>query len=203
MQVGYICMAQRRPAVWKRIAVLLALIAAPVSLKWERVSAAAPNPTSGAKTHLSTLVYQQAAVDPRVARLQRFLNSLHCPVSYLAEDFIHAADDNHLDWRLLPSISVIESGGGKAYKNNNIFGWANGDYLFPTLRSSIHEVAFKLGKSPLYRNRDVEGKLRLYNPDPSYAQNVMTVMGRISPIEDLRRSARLVREQNEFAYLSD
>jgi hypothetical protein len=106
-------------------------------------------------------------------------------VLILAEEFVHAADDNHLDWRLLPSISVIESGGGKAYKNNNIFGWANGEYPFPSIRSGIHEVAYKLGRSPLYRNRDVVGKLRVYNPNEGYVENVVMVMNRISPVVNL------------------
>ena len=119
--------------------------------------------------------------DPRAVRLKRFLSKLHCPVSDLAEDFVQAADDNRLDWRLLPSISVIESGGGKAYRNNNILGWNQGLQGFPTIRAGIHEVAFKLGKSALYRNQDVLGKLRLYNPNDSYAGSVLTVMNRISP----------------------
>ena len=116
---------------------------------------------------------------------------------------MQAADDNHLDWRLLPSISVIESGGGKAYKNNNIFGWANGDHLFPTLRSAINEVAFKLGKSSLYRGKDVEAKLHLYNPDEAYAGNVEAVMNQISPVVNLRPARRLVSRTNQFAYVSD
>ena len=146
---------------------------------------------------------RSAQPDPRTVRLRRFLSHLHCPVSYLAEDFIHAADDNGLDWRLLPSISVIESGGGKAYKNNNIFGWRNGDEFFPTLRAGLHEVAFKLGKSSLYQNRDVFGKLRLYNPDETYPGTVMSVMNRISPVVNLQPAERLLRRQNEFVYSSN
>ncbi|MBV9301024.1 MAG: glucosaminidase domain-containing protein [Acidobacteriaceae bacterium] len=119
--------------------------------------------------------------DPRTVRLKRFFSKLHCPVSDLAEDFVQAADDNRLDWRLLPSISVIESGGGKAYRNNNILGWNQGLEPFPTIRAGIHAVAFKLAKSPLYQNRDVLGKLRLYNPNESYAGSVLAVMNRISP----------------------
>ncbi len=119
----------------------------------------------------------------------------------MAEDFVHAADDNHLDWRLLPSISVIESGGGKAYRNNNIFGWGiNGLWLFPSIRAGLNLVAFKLGRSPLYRNHDVVGKLHLYNPDETYASKVMEVMNRISPKVDLSPAGRLVQRQNEYVY---
>lgn len=149
---------------------------------------------------------QQAAVgesDPRTERLKQFFATLHCPVSYLSAEFIHAADENGLDWRLLPSISVIESGGGKAYKNNNIFGWANGDYLFSTLKAGIHEVAYKLGRSALYRNRDVPGKLHLYNKNEDYATNVMTVMYRISPVVHLERVNRTKRQAGPASYSSD
>jgi hypothetical protein len=107
-----------------------------------------------------------------------------------------------LDWRLLPSISVIESGGGKAYKNNNLFGWANGDHLFPSLKSGIHEVGYKLGRSPLYRNRDVPAKLHLYNPNEEYATNVMTVMNRISPVVHLEKVNRS-KQSGPSSYSSD
>lgn len=110
----------------------------------------------------------------------------------LAEDFVHAADDNHLDWRLLPSISVIESGGGKAYRNNNVFGW-NALQPFPSIRAGLNTVAFKLGNSPLYRNHDVRGKLHLYNPDETYATKVMSVMNGISPAADAPSGRLLVR----------
>jgi hypothetical protein len=123
--------------------------------------------------------------DVRMIRLRQFMSKLHCPIRDMAEDFVHAADDNNLDWRLLPSISIIESGGGKAYKNNNVFGWGNGDRIFPTIRAGIHQVAFKLGKSALYRNLSTSDKLRLYNPYEDYPGRVEDVMERISPVENL------------------
>ena len=123
--------------------------------------------------------------DARMIRLRQFMGKLHCPIRDMAEDFVQAADDNNLDWRLLPSISIIESGGGKAYRNNNVFGWGNGDRIFPTIRAGIHQVAFKLGKSALYRNLSTSDKLRLYNPYEDYPGRVEDVMQRISPVENL------------------
>jgi hypothetical protein len=119
--------------------------------------------------------------DARTERLRTFLSSLHCPVANMASDFVRAADDNHLDWRLLPSISVLESGGGKSFRNNNIFGWANGNQAFSSVKAGIREVAYKLSRSPLYRGHDMPGKLHIYNPDARYAKNVLTVMNRIAP----------------------
>src|SRR5205085_2353606 len=78
--------------------------------------------------------------DPRTVRLKKFLSRLHCPVTYLAEDFIHAADENHLDWRLLPSISIIEASGGQAYKNNNTFDLGAGPHLCPTVTAGAEEA---------------------------------------------------------------
>ena len=170
------------------------LILLPITMRLEKAADAKPLPVTPPRP---------ANSDPRTDRLKSFLARLHCPVTNMAEEFIHAADDNQLDWRLLPSISVVESGGGKAYKNNNIFGWNNGTQLFPTIRAGINEVAFKLGKSPLYRHRDVLGKLRVYNPDQSYASSVLQVMNRISPVANLMPVRTVVRRQNEFVYSAD
>jgi len=118
--------------------------------------------------------------DPRAVRLQHFLRKMGSPAAPLAPVFVREADENHLDWRLLPGISVVESGAGKVCRNNNIFGWKNGEEQFPSLAAGIHEVARSLGRSRLYRDRDLIGKLRLYNSeDEAYVEKVLTVMNQI------------------------
>jgi hypothetical protein len=198
MKVGYERIGNRLSFASKQMTVALALLVLPIGVCLEKAGSA-----PRVKTPLKISQQTASDPDPRTERLKRFFSSLHCPVSYLAADFVHAADENQLDWRLLPSISVIESGGGKAYKNNNIFGWANGEYLFSTLKAGIHEVAYKLGRSPLYRNRDVPAKLHLYNPNEEYATNVMTVMSRISPVVHLSKVSRTKRQQNTISYGTD
>jgi len=131
--------------------------------------------------------------DPRVTILHGFLKKLACPVAPMAEDFVRVADQNHLDWRLLPSIAVIESGGGKAYKNNNIFGWNKGDQVFASIRSGLELVADRLAHSPLYRWHDSLGKLRIYNENEAYPGWVIAVMNRISPDVTLPRHDERVR----------
>ncbi|HEY7307345.1 MAG TPA: hypothetical protein VH601_24690 [Bryobacteraceae bacterium] len=195
MQVPYSCIGKTLSVFSKRLMIVAGLITLPVAARLETV----PN----AKTAPARQPEKPVKPDPRTVRLQKFFAKLHCPVLNMSEDFVHAADDNHLDWRLLPSISVIESGGGKAYRNNNLFGWDNGDQAFPTLRAGLNLVAYKLGKSPLYRDRDVAGKLRIYNPDTTYPQKVMDVMNRISPVVDLRPAERILRRQNEYVYATD
>ncbi len=196
MRFGYGWLLEKASRHFKRIMLVAGLIALPITIRVDKV-AAEPKPISP-----PAIPPKPIPPDLRTIRLKKFFSKLHCPITYLADDFVHAADANQLDWRLLPSISLVESSGGKAYRNNNIFGWNKGDTLFPTIRAGIEEVAFKLGRSPLYRNRDVAGKLRLYNPDESYAGTVLSVMNRISPVVNLKRVRRMAA-RNSFAYAAD
>jgi hypothetical protein len=198
MKVSYRLVKTNLSFASKQLMVAVGLLLLPITVCFEKAaSSPKPKDLTKAPEHLIP------APDARTERLKKYLSRLHCPVSYLAADFVRAADDNDLDWRLLPSISVIESGGGKAYKNNNIFGWDNGDHFFSTIRSGIHEVAYKLGRSPLYRRRSVFGKLRLYNPNEEYATNVMTVMNRISPVVQLKAASDITRPQTRLAFATD
>lgn len=197
MRVGYNCLRRRLSLLSKHLLVTAGLVAMPVTTKLEKVGSAKPIGIKPAQQPISP------DPDPRTVRLKKFLSRLHCPDANLAEDFVHAADDNDLDWRLLPSISVIESGGGKAYRNNNLFGWNQGDEPFPTIRAGLNEVAFKLGRSGLYRNRTSLQKLRAYNPDVTYADRVLQVMNRISPVANLRPVQRIFRRQNTYTYATN
>jgi hypothetical protein len=130
--------------------------------------------------------------DPRLFCIRQFFVSRDCPAHIYAEDFIAAADDNGLDWRLLPSISFVESTGGKTARNNNMFGWDNCDRWFATSREGIYHVAGRLANSQLYRNKSVAQVLRTYNPNPEYARVVLQVMNQLGP-SDLPAVARSVQ----------
>jgi hypothetical protein len=119
--------------------------------------------------------------DPRLLRIQEFFAMRECPAHAYAADFVIAADQNDLDWRLLPSISMVESTGGKESKNNNIFGWDNANKRFRTKREGIYRVAARLKSSPFYRNKDVAGILRTYNPRVEYTARVRAVMNQLGP----------------------
>lgn len=194
MQIGYAALSKRYPLWKKHLLILAGVVALPVAVKFDSTASAKP---------ITTATLKPAKQDARTVRLANFLARLHCPVANMAEDFIHAADDNHLDWRLLPSIAVIESGGGKAYKGNNIFGWNGGDQVFPTIRAGMAEVAYKLGRSPLYRHRDSLGKLLLYNPNDDYADNVLSVMKRISPTDPRPTVETVVYRRSEYVYATN
>ena len=111
--------------------------------------------------------------DPRVLRIESFFRNYDSPAADLASDFVFAADLYNLDWRLLPSISMVESSGGKHFTNNNIFGWDSCRTGFPTVRDGIYTVASRLANSKLYKGKELDEILRVYNPYPDYDDLVM------------------------------
>jgi hypothetical protein len=119
--------------------------------------------------------------DPRLESLKRFFQKTACPAFRYASAFLEAADIYDLDWRLLPSISYVESTGGKAAQNNNWFGWDSGRAHFATATAGIHEVGYQLTHSELYRDKDVDDILATYNPSSDYAAKVKSVMRQIAP----------------------
>ncbi len=121
--------------------------------------------------------------DPRLIRVKQFFQERDCPAQVYAADFITAADQHELDWRLLPSLSFIESGGGKVAYNNNMFGWDNCKLKFRSTREGIYRVASKLGKSRMYRKKNVDQVLKLYNPRREYTKAVKAVMSQLGPAE--------------------
>lgn len=133
---------------------------------------------SSSSADLILVTYQD---DPRLIRLQRVLAQMRSPLLDHAEDFLAAADKHELDWRLLPSISIIESSAGKAYRNNNVFGWANCNVRFPSVRHGIHSVAYELANSKYYKDKDLDGKLHTYNARREYRLKVKQVMRSIGP----------------------
>ncbi|HVW08316.1 MAG TPA: hypothetical protein VHC90_07020 [Bryobacteraceae bacterium] len=120
--------------------------------------------------------------DVRIGLLRRFLEKKHSPAASYAETFILEADTHGLDWRLLPSLAFVESGGGKNCHKNNLFGWDNGASKFSSATAAIHEVATALAEARPYRGKSTQGKLAAYNESPDYKNLVTTVMRRISPV---------------------
>jgi hypothetical protein len=121
--------------------------------------------------------------DPRLQTLRNFFSKAECPAAKYSEAFLEAADAYELDWRLLPSLSFVESTGGKAARNNNLFGWDSGRAHFPNPIAAIHAVGYKLANSILYKDKSLDRLLATYNPNLDYAQKVKSVMRRISPSE--------------------
>ncbi|HVV45962.1 MAG TPA: hypothetical protein VHC72_12190 [Bryobacteraceae bacterium] len=124
-------------------------------------------------------------LDLRAGILRKFLRDKHCPDQAFSEMFIAESDAHGLDWRLLPSLAFVESGGGRTAKGNNLFGWANGKRRFNSIGDAIHTVAAALAHGKPYRGKDIGGKLAAYNEGVDYPAMVLAVMRQISPRADV------------------
>ena len=120
-------------------------------------------------------------IDPRLETLRNFFHVADCPAEQYAAAFLEAADHNELDWRLLPSLSFVESTGGKFARDNNLFGWDSGRAHFPSPVAGIHAVGYRLSHSDLYKDKELDRLLATYNPNVEYVRKVKSVMRRISP----------------------
>ena len=123
----------------------------------------------------------EPAKDPRLAFLRAFFEHGNCPAAKLSPVFLAAADMYALDWRLLPSLALVETGGGRVAKGNNIFGWANGKSTFTSIGEAMHHVARALSLGQAYRGKSLDGKLAAFNQGTDYGAMVRDIMNQISP----------------------
>jgi len=121
--------------------------------------------------------------DPRFETLRTFFRNADCPAEKYAAAFLEASDRNELDWRLLPSLSFVESTGGKSARHNNLFGWDSGRAQFPSPVAGIHAVGYSLSHSDLYKDKELDELLATYNTNVEYGRKVKSVMRRIAPSE--------------------
>jgi len=91
----------------------------------------------------------EGGFDYRVENLRKFLEKYSSPLAVYAEEFVTYADLNGLDYRLVPSISGVESTFGKHIPTDsyNAYGWANGEYSFTSWEDSIAHVSGTLRSS--------------------------------------------------------
>src|SRR5581483_10427991 len=77
-------------------------------------------------------VYEQTAtveakqLDTRAQILHNYLESKNSPLANYSQDFIDAADQNGVDWKLVPAISGVESTFGQAEPAGSFNAWGVG-----------------------------------------------------------------------------
>lgn len=123
----------------------------------------------------------------RVVVLEKFLKKYNSPLAPEAKSFVESADRYGLDWRLLPSISGIESGFGKHLipETYNPFGWGSGEIPFKSYAHCIETVAKSLGRR-FASDSSPEVIGPIYTP-PNYRNWIKAVnyfMGELAEIEE-------------------
>jgi hypothetical protein len=117
--------------------------------------------------------------DPRVQRLTAFFDRYECPAPHYAEEYVRAADEYEIDYRLLPAISVVESTCGAYSRLNNHWGWNNANTGFHSVLRGIRYISHQLAEGRHYKDKSLDGKLWAYNPRPAYARKVKALMRQV------------------------
>lgn len=165
----------------KKAIVALAITAIAVTA-WIVRPARLGNPESIPEAKAAMIQMQAAAIDGYFAKRKM-------PLAGYGLELAKAADENGLDWRLLPAIAVRESSGGLQACGANVFGWASCKRTFKTIEEGIQTVARHLGgnvtsTAAYYRGKSTRQILEVYNPPsivPDYARQVETIMDAIAP----------------------
>ncbi len=174
--------------------------------------AVAPAPTvqkasitiASQKLNISTdgIIALSPAVDPETLHdeeiktqaeaIDAYFKKYDMPLEGTGMVMAKVADENDLDWRLLPAISVRESTGGRndcVKVNHNFFGWASCKVGFKSDEEAIATVGRNLGgNNPKtarhYDNKTTKEILNAYNPPsivPKYTEQVISIMNKIGP----------------------
>ncbi len=117
--------------------------------------------------------------DDRYGKLESFFESFGCPAPHYVNEYLGAADSNTIDYRLLPAISVLESTCGIYQRLNNRWGWDSARKGFSSFRAGLQYIARQLSQGRFYRNKSLEEKVHMYNPNPQYARLVRKLMLKI------------------------
>lgn len=120
-------------------------------------------------------------IDPRIGRLEKFFHLYRCPDPLYISDYLRIADENELDYRLLPAISIRETQCGIYEKGNNRLGFHPEEATFPTVLAGIEFIGRRLAEHPYYKGKSLADKLFKYNPRPAYPGEVQWIMRQIEP----------------------
>ena len=128
-------------------------------------------------------------LDPQAQILAKYLAKYNSPLEYHAQDFIDAAREYELDWRLVPAIAGVESTFGK-FTPGGFNGWGWGVYgtqaiYFNSWREGIFTVSEGLREK--YINRGLTNPYlmnRAYAASPKWGSKVTYF------IEDIEKFAK-------------
>ncbi len=123
--------------------------------------------------------------DPRVKRVRALYHQYGSPLESKAQFMVETSDYLGIDYRLVPAISIVESGGGvKTYRPFNAWGWGgqSNAFVFHSWEEAIITVTKGLKK--YYWDNEARTPYQIgpyYNPESwqSWAAKVSYVMSQL------------------------
>ena len=136
--------------------------------------------------------------DPRIQKLEKYLESKNSPLAPYAGVFVTEADKHNLDWKFVAAVSGVESGYGKRIPAQSYNGWGWGVYgdnvhRFASWEDGIQTISHDIRVK--YMNKrgatDIYSIGRIYAASPTWAQKVTYMMNQIENFEEKRELATL------------
>lgn len=129
--------------------------------------------------------------DGRANLIEDFFRGYSAPLSDFADTFVKVADQYHLDYRLLPAISMQESNGGKRLINDSYNPFGYGIYgslvvKFSSWEEGIERVGRSLREDYLDKGLKTPGQIMTKYTPPSLAKGGAWAIGVSSFMEELR-----------------
>lgn len=115
--------------------------------------------------------------DMRVLALQNVFRKYNSPLVSYSRHYVHYADLNGIDWKLLPAISGIESTFGRHHiaGTHNVYGWGGGYIYFENWEKGIEHISKALKENYINRGADT-----IYKIGPIYAPPSQTWAWKVS-----------------------
>lgn len=142
-------------------------------------------------------------LDNRAKILQAYLAKHNSPLQYQSQDFIDAADQYNLDWRLVASIAGTESTFGKFIPGGyNAWGW--GVYgtqaiYFDSWRDGIFTVSEGLRKNYLNKGlNDPYAINKVYAASPTWGSHVSFFLNEIAKFQKDYETNTTLSYTNKF-----
>lgn len=137
---------------------------------------------------------QAKKLDSRAKILAEYLAGFNSPLQYHAQDFIDAAENFGLDWRLLPAIAGVESTFGKQIPGGfNAWGWGvygNQAIYFKSWKEGIFTIAKGLRENYLDKGlKDPYTINRAYAASPFWGGRVSFFMQELEKFAAGEKSA--------------
>lgn len=128
--------------------------------------------------------------DSRVKILKTFLEIYSSPLAPYAKDLVETAELYDLDWKLVASVSGVESTFGKRIPYNSYNAWGWGIYgdnmiLFSSWTDGIEEVSkgLRINYIDKWGAENVYDIGRIYAADPNWASKVDFFMQKITEFQ--------------------
>ena len=163
----------------KLVSVLIVFIALFLAI---REGAFAYSKASASSAKL-TPISSELIPDNRALVLREYLERHNSPLAAYAGTFVSSADKYNLDWRLVASISGLESGFGIHIPENSYNGWGWGIYgnnvfYFKSWEDGIETISRGLRERYLFDRPDSDPYIigPTYASSPTWAQRVSFFM---------------------------